>query len=247
MSEPPTPPPPTLREARAAIFAALCVLVAALGHGAFSAGGIPAWALGTATVALFLGARLFTRRERGFTAILAAMALIQVGLHFFFEDAQRNMAAASATGSMSSMAGMPARGRMWCGSKEPDLTPTLLHIGAIHPAGTVDPTAAHAVAGITGMAGMTGSMTTGMLAVHALAALVAAWWLRRGEAATWNAARSAVLFLVAPLLLFFATVPPTMRPSRTVVAAEGPRLGPGLLLRHFVTRRGPPVAVATFC
>lgn len=244
MSEPPTPPPPTLREARAAIFAALCVLVAALGHGAFSVGGIPVWALGTATVALFFGARLLTRRERGLTAIVATMAPVQVGLHFFFEFAQRQAATAAgpadSMAAMPGMAGLPARGRMWCGSKEPDLTPTLLHIGAIHPASPAGPASGG------GMAGTMTGMTAGMLAVHALAALAAAWWLHRGEAATWNAARSVALFLVAPLLLLFAAVRPAVRPSRTVAAAAAPRLGPGVLLRHFVTRRGPPVAVAAF-
>lgn len=227
MSEPPNPPPsapPTLREARAAVFAALCVLVAALGHGAFSVGDIPVWALGTAVAVLYFGARLFTRRERGLAAILAAMALVQVGLHFFFVLAQ-----STAPMAMGSMPGMPARGTMWCGKKEPDLTSTYLHIGGLQP------THAH-------------TMTAGMLAVHALTALAAAWWLRRGEAAAWSMARSVVLFVVAPLLVLFATVLGVfVRPTSAPAASAVSPLGRGVLLRHFVTRRGPPVRAAAYC
>ena len=266
------PPPPILREARAAVFAALCVLVAALGHGAFSIGGIPLWALGTATAALYLGARLLTRRERGLTAILAVMAGVQVGLHFFFELAQRGAAmpmpaSAAPTATPPTMAGMagmanapgmPALGRMWCGHKQPDLTATLLHIGAIRPGGPANPAnptsaaaataAAHAATtAATAATTMTGGMTAGMLTVHVLAALVAAWWLRRGEAAAWSAAGSVGLFLFAPLLLLFTTVFAPATPTAAVVRTPAPRLGPGRLLRHFVTRRGPPVAVAAFC
>lgn len=82
--------PPTLRAARAAVFAALCVLVGAVGHDAFSVGAIPVWALLVGGGAVFLVVAPLTQRERGLPAILVLMGAVQVGLHELFAAAQRS-------------------------------------------------------------------------------------------------------------------------------------------------------------
>ena len=62
---------PILREARAAVFAAVCVLVAVVGHDAFSPGGIPLWLPALSAGLLFGGVRPLTSRERDVLALMA--------------------------------------------------------------------------------------------------------------------------------------------------------------------------------
>ncbi|MBS2536002.1 hypothetical protein KGQ20_24880 [Catenulispora sp. NF23] len=219
------PPTPTLRAGRAVVFAALCVLVGAVGHDAFSVGGIPVWALLVGGGATFVVVQPFTRRERGLPVILALMAAVQVGLHELFAAAQRG------SGSMSMPMAMPARGRFWCGHSEP-------------------PGVTQAVHNAAGATPSQHSMTVGMWAAHIVAALVAAWWLRRGEAAVWSLARTLGLALVAPLVLLVAALVPWTPPRLAVgapVTTAPARLGPGRLLRFELARRGPPMTAAAFC
>ena len=98
--------------------------------------------------------------------------------------------------------------------------------------------------GMKGMAGMHGvhhAVTAYGAGAHLLAALLASWWLRRGEAAFWFLLRRARALApglaawwrgrtgpVAPALGASA-LPPCPTPVRS------------LLLRHAVSRRGPPV------
>jgi hypothetical protein len=96
-----------------------------------------------------------------------------------------------------------------------------------------------------------------MLLGHLLAAVAAGWLLRRGEAALWRLIRlsvrgaaglaalsPAVLHRAHALLSALAARVPCARPRagrRTPEAAAGCR---AVLLRHFLARRGPPVALA---
>ncbi len=79
---------------------------------------------------------------------------------------------------------------------------------------------------------------TGMTFAHVAAAVVAAWWLRRGERATWALARRVadrpIRLLPAPII-----VEPAAPPAR---ASFEPVAVPivGRVLRHQVVRRGPP-------
>jgi hypothetical protein len=224
------PQPPTLRAARAAVFAALCVLVGAVGHDAFSVGSLPLWSLLVGGAAVFLAVAPLTRRERGLPTILALMAAVQIGLHELFTAAQRSAA------PMSMPMAMPPRGEFWCGHTEPPGVIQAMHNVAMPTAGAPQ----H-------------SMTGGMLLAHVAAALVAAWWLRRGEAAVWSLARTLRLglALLAPLvllaLLVAALVPWTPARRRAAVATRTPaRVGPGRLLRFELARRGPPMTAAAF-
>ncbi|GAA1957880.1 hypothetical protein [Catenulispora subtropica] len=213
---------PTLREARAGVFAALCVLVAALGHDSFSASTIPLWALFVGGLSVFLLAQLFTRRERGLPTILLLMGGVQFGLHNLFGLAQR-LAADSTPMPMA----MGPRGAWWCGHDEPSgVTQAMLHAAGMPPS-------QH-------------TMTAGMWASHIVAAVVAAWWLRRGEAAVWALGRALALALITPLILLAAVLTPWTPPRRVapVVGSVPDRLGPGRFLRFTLARRGPPVTAA---
>jgi len=80
----------------------------------------------------------------------------------------------------------------------------------------------------------------GMLAGHAAAVAVLAWWLRRGEAAAWRAARRRL----RPLLRPPAPAPVACAPSRGL-----PAVAPGLPRAVVVAlradpRRGPPALPA---
>lgn len=230
------PQPPTLRAARAAVFAALCVLVGAVGHDAFSVGAIPIWALLVGGGAVFLVVAPLTQRERGLPAILALMGAVQVGLHELFAAAQRSADHMSMPMAMSMPTHTPPRGEFWCGHTEP---PGVTHVmqNVAMPGAPMTAAAHHH------------TMTAGMWLAHITAALVAAWWLRRGEAAVWSLARTLGLALIAPLVLLVVTLVAWTPPRQaSAVAAEGRnrRLGPGRLLRFELARRGPPMTAAAF-
>ncbi|QHC22740.1 hypothetical protein [Streptomyces sp. GS7] len=79
------------------------------------------------------------------------------------------------------------------------------------------------------------------VAAHAVASLVASWWLRRGEASVWSLLRQ-MAALVPGLAAWWRAVvapaPPSLGRARRS-AAEG-RWTRQLRLRHAVVRRGPP-------
>lgn len=240
---PQSPMNPMLREARAAVFAAVCVLVGAVGHDALSPGGIPAWALAASTVVLYLAVRPLTKRERGLPSIVGAMGVVQLALHAAFTSAQQHGASAMPdmqTAAAARAHGLPPVGAWWCGPKA--------------PAGMADMVMYHA-AGMPSAAAH--SMTIGMFGWHVAAALAASWWLRRGEAAAWDLARALVVSVAEPLRLLGAALvalatlatlaawtPPHSAGPRALDTTD--RLGPGRSIRFSLARRGPPVAVA-FC
>jgi hypothetical protein len=84
---------------------------------------------------------------------------------------------------------------------------------------------------------------TSMTVAHIAAAVVAAWWLRRGERAAWSLARRLASAADRPirLLLALLLIEPAERPVRTpVVPVAAGVLATGRALRHQVVRRGPP-------
>jgi hypothetical protein len=84
---------------------------------------------------------------------------------------------------------------------------------------------------------------TSMTVAHVAAAVVAAWWLRRGERAAWSLARRLASAADRPirLLLALLLIEPAERPLRTpVVRVAAGAIATGRALRHQVVRRGPP-------
>ncbi|MER5755479.1 hypothetical protein [Streptomyces sp. NPDC002088] len=185
---------PAVRSLRAAVFAAVCVLLAAAGHGLGTGDVPPLWADGAGFLAVFATGWLLGGRERSLPGIGAAMLATQAGLHVAFS---RITTAGSA-----------------------------MHMAHMH---------GHAVA-------HTDAMTAHAVAAHVLAALVASWWLRRGEAALWSLLRRAAAFLPGLAAWWRDRPAPLPLPAagRAPVFAVPPRT---LLLRHAVSRRGPPTRI----
>lgn len=207
-----------LRSLRAGVFAAVCVGLAAAAHD-LSMHAVPApGTMAAAFAAAGAVGCLAGSREQSLRAITAAMALVQVGLHLLFDAASPAPPASVPMPAMPGMVGM---------------------------AGTSDMASIPGMDGSPTMPGMHHPMTGQALAAHALAALLAAWWLRRGEAAVWSLLRRAAA--LAPYLLTWATrarIALSPRPLDLRAAAFGwgfePRLRSHLLLRHALIRRGPP-------
>lgn len=194
---------PAVRILRAALFAALCVTLAAAGHGLTTRAVPPTWADGTGFLVVFALSCVLCGRERSLAGIATAMLATQAGLHFAFDAIQSRAAAASAM----PMPGMP-----------------MAHSGA-HPL-TTHP------------------LTTHSAAAHLAAAVLASWWLRRGEAALWQLLRQAVA-LVPALAAWWRTGSSSAALPYPVLPppdSAGPAALRQLLLRHAVSRRGPPAS-----
>jgi hypothetical protein len=105
--------------------------------------------------------------------------------------------------------------------------------------------AAHgAVATVEPRLGMSG----GMALAHLIAAMAAAAWLRRGEAALWSLCRWLSARTGAPLRLLLAVLAagvPGAGPLVLPATQGGGQPRRTRLLRHVVSRRGPPCSAVT--
>ncbi|MDH6128947.1 hypothetical protein [Kitasatospora sp. GP82] len=238
-----------LRVARAVPFALVCTLIAAAGHAMAGGGDVALPALAVGFAAVCLPAILLGGRERSLSAIAGALGIGQLGLHLLFH----------CSGSHTAMAGMgqggpdtlpQVAGRLICDdSQRAGLTVVPLDPEQLVSAAGLDPQA-YATAPPAALFGMTPSMLLG----HLAAAVVAGWWLRRGEAALWRLLRMTAAVAqeyAAPLRTAFAllaalllgTAPEGGPVRRVRTRAEDWRLpAAAAALRHSVIRRGPPVA-----
>ncbi|AOR30840.1 hypothetical protein BFF78_07040 [Streptomyces fodineus] len=189
---------PAVRALRAAVFAAVCVLLAAAGHGLAMGDMPPLWADAAGFLAVLALGWALGKQERSLPGIGAAMLLTQAALHLGFD--------------------------------------------AAHPDGGRPAMPGHAMAAMHAQASAHPPTTLHATAAHLLAALAASWWLRRGEAALWSLLRRAAT-LVPGLTAWWrdTPLPAPAGPAPRVPAAPGPlRL---TLLRHAVSRRGPPAPI----
>ncbi|AUG78761.1 hypothetical protein CFP65_3991 [Kitasatospora sp. MMS16-BH015] len=261
-----------LRVARAVPFALVCTLVAAAGHALLGAGTVSAPTLALGFTAVCLLAALLGGRERSLTAIAGALGAGQLGLHLLFHYCAGHLGGLSADPArpMAGMAGMPGMGggssplaqvagRLLC-DDDPHTGLTAVPAGftpeQVVSAAGLDPQAYATAAPHAAFLGFTPAMLLG----HLAAAVLAGWWLRRGEAAVWRLLRLAAtatrdaayevaqeyaaplrraLALLAAALLGTAAGP--YRPQ-----AERPEdwaLPTAASLRHTLSRRGPPAAL----
>lgn len=240
-----------LRVLRAVPFAAVCTLVAAAGHSAASGGGVPVPALVAGFTVVCVLAALLGGRERSMAAISGALAAGQLTLHWLFHASQALMARGGA--GMPGMAAGDSGRPTVPGTAGGVLCPEH-YAGA--PAGPA-PSAYGGAAAAPWWHALLPGMSPLMIAGHLVAAVVAGWWLRRGEAALWRLVRLttyAVRAHAAPLRTVLAVAGALLRglpgisPRRSVraFAAErgGWRLPVPAALRHSVVRRGPPAAYA---
>ncbi|MFE0465482.1 hypothetical protein ACFW1A_40160 [Kitasatospora sp. NPDC058965] len=247
-----------LRLLRAVPFALFCTLIAAAGHGLAGGGSVAPGTLVLGFAGVCAVAALLGGRERTLPGIAGALGLGQLGLHLLFHGGGH--------GAMADMPGMAGGGgltldqvasRLVCNDTPglPHVLPPGMTAERLVGAAGLDPNAyQHAAAAAPWWSF---GLTPAMLAGHLLAALVAGWWLRRGEAALWRLVRLTgrvaareLREWTAPLhraLALVATVlrgllAPTEHPGARRRRERGDhRLPVVLALRHSVVRRGPPV------
>ncbi|WP_405616183.1 hypothetical protein [Streptomyces sp. NBC_00076] len=198
-----------LRVLRAAVFAAVCVLLAAAGHALVSCATVPLWTLGAGFLGVSLVVVPLAGRERSLPGIATLLAVGQAVLHVLFGLGQHGAAAAAsaASPSASSMRSMTSMGsmasmsdaslleratRLVCGSAAAALSPAQAHRiladARMHPgtaAATGTGAASHPTDAMPTGAGSSMSLLPSlpMLLGHVLTALAAGWLLRRGDLA----------------------------------------------------------------
>ncbi len=203
------------RTVRAAVFAAVCVLLAALGHVLMSGQHVPAGALAAGAALTGVAGWSFAGRERGLSTVVAVVVVAQTALHQGFSLAQSTTPASGAMGPMNM--GSPHTHSMD--------SMDMAHMGASH-IGAGEPS------------------SLGMFAAHLLAALLCGLWLAYGERVAFRLLRAVAGWLAAPLRLLLAdpVVPHRPRSGRPRRRSDRePRL---LLLVHTITTRGPPAGTA---
>jgi len=226
---------PPFRFARAAVFAAVAVVVTALGHVLMSGDTLPVWAVAAAFGGTTAAAWWVTGRERGALVVTGATVVAQLGLHmaFRFAEATVDPVAGSATGD-----GMPGMRDTGAAPVSGAALGPMRHGADAMSAAT--PSMAHLPWPWAGPGG------PGMATAHLLAALICGLWLWRGERAVFRLGRALAALLFVPLVLALrilgaGATPPPAWPSAPTVA----RPLRGVLLRHVILRRGPPARFAT--
>ncbi|MFJ5264958.1 hypothetical protein ACIQAC_31300 [Streptomyces sp. NPDC088387] len=219
------------RTLRAAVFAAVCVLLTALGHVMMSGTAVPWWAMAAAAVLTGAAAWGPAGRERGPVLVGCFAVVAQAVLHTSFALAQ-----SVSTASYSAIATGSAASTAATGS-----TASMDHVtGVVHSAGAMQ----HMPSGHTLAHGTVGMSSAGMLAAHLLAALLCALWLAHGERAAFRILRALTGWLFAPMRLALRLPAPPHRP-RVPVRRHGSDGPPRqLLLTYSLTSRGPPAGIA---
>lgn len=220
---------PPFRLARAAVFAAVCVVVTALGHVLMSGDTLPVWAVAAAFAGTTAAAWWITGRERGALVVTGATLVAQLGLHMAFRFAEATVApvAGSATGGKPGMRDMDAGPMSGAAMGH-------MHHGA-DAMSAATPSMGHLPWPWAGPGG------PGMATAHLLAALICGLWLWRGERAAFRLGRALAALLFVPLVLALRVLGAgaTPLPAWPSAPAIARRLR-GVLLRHVILRRGPP-------
>jgi hypothetical protein len=185
------------------VFAAVCVVLAGVGHVLASCATIPLWTLGAGFLGVILVTVPFAGRVRSLPGTAALLAVGQTALHTLFGLGQHEAtvmssvstaptASSSASASLSDAALVQQAARLVCGTAAAAISPAqaqrILTEARIGPA-----TGAHAShpsvdALSTGTDTATGSAvallpSVPMALAHVLAAVAAGWLLRRGDLA----------------------------------------------------------------
>ncbi|MFJ5212139.1 hypothetical protein [Streptomyces nigra] len=260
-----------LRVLRAAVFAAVCVVLAGTGHALGSCATVPLWTLGAGFVGVVLVTVPLTGRVRSLPGTAALLAGGQTVLHTLFGLGQHGAVTAGATsaaagsGPASDTALVQQAARLVCGTAAAAISPAqaerILTEARIGPG-----SGAHA-AHLDAMAPAADATTVSllpslpMLLAHLLAALAGGWLLRRGDLALLRIAEMSALSahtvaegaLVRSLRGALALVR-ALRAGLPGVPEAGPRPPRAggravpaprtVVLQHSVIRRGPPAADA---
>ncbi|MEV0204360.1 hypothetical protein AB0H97_04080 [Streptomyces sp. NPDC050788] len=221
------------RTLRAAVFAAVCVLLAALGHVLMSGNDVPAWVLAAGLAATGTVGWCLAGRERGLPLIVAVVVAAQTVLHEAFSLAQSSSGGAASNGMKSMDMGSMDMGSMHMGSMPMDsMDMGHMDMGRMPHTGPM----AHSMDGW--------GSSYGMLAAHLLAALLTGLWLAYGEKAAFRILRAVAARLAAPLRLLLALPPALDRPRVHPRRPRSDRAPSLRLLVHAITSRGPPAGTA---
>lgn len=250
---------PGLRILRAAVFAAVCVVLAGAGHSLASYDAVPLWTLGAGFLGVVAVAAPLAGRARALPGIAALLAFGQTALHTLFGLGQHGVPATGASSPTSDAALIEQAARLLCGTTAAGISPAraerILSDARVHPGGTD----AHAVDALS-TAGVSPAAllpSLPMLLGHVLAATAAGWLLRHGDLALLRltelsahgvAEGALVRSLRAALALVRALragLPgaPEAAPRAARTALPAPPVPRSPALRHTVIRRGPPAAV----
>lgn len=194
-----------LRVLRAAVFAAVCVVLAAAGHALASCATIPLWTLGAGFLGTVLLVVPLAGRTRSLPGIAALLTVGQTALHVVFGLGQHGTTAAAATGSAVSTAAGAApvsdaalvaqAARLICGTTAAAISPAqaqrILTNARIRPisgtdvGGTGIGSAHHPADAMSTAVGspLSALPSLPMLLGHLLAAVATGWLLRRGDLA----------------------------------------------------------------
>ncbi|MFI1729236.1 hypothetical protein ACH40E_08360 [Streptomyces acidicola] len=240
-----------LRVLRAAVFAAVCVVLAAAGHALASCATVPLWTLGAGFAAVFAVALPLAGRERSLPGIATLLALGQTVLHTLFGLGQHG----TSTPADAVDATLVERAaRLVCGATAAAISPAQAQ-RILTDAG-LDAHAAHSPADAAMATGSSASVlpTLPMLLGHVLAAVATGWVLRHGDLALLRIVRlSAGATLVRSLRAALALVgalrsglpgAPDVAPRAPRSAQEEPPAPRTAALQHTVIRRGPPASGA---
>ncbi|MET9102825.1 hypothetical protein [Streptomyces antibioticus] len=192
---------------RAAVFAAVCVVLAAAGHTMAACTAVPLWTLGAGFLGVLAVVVPLAGRERSLPYVATLLAAGQGVLHTLFGLGQHTAAAATTTATGLTDAELVARAaRLVCGAAAAAITPARAQqllidarlypggtgatdgMGSMHHAADALPTAVSGGSGLSSMAPLSFLPSPHllpslpMLLCHLLAALAAGWLLRRGDA-----------------------------------------------------------------
>jgi hypothetical protein len=226
------------RTIRAAVFAAVCVLLAALGHVMMSGREVPARVLAAGVAVTGVAGWCLAARERGLPLVVTVVVAAQTALHSAFSLAQSAVGDTASTtmGDMGSTWSTGSTGSMGMDSMDMStMDMSRMGMGRM--------TMSHVDHMGRSMDGG-GSSSFGMLAAHLLAALLTGLWLAYGEKAGFRILRAVAGWLAAPLRLLLALPVAPDRPRRRVPRPRSDRTPNVRTLVHAITSRGPPVGTA---
>ena len=243
----------SLRGARAAVFAAVCVGLTAAGHVWMSGDAVPLWSVTLAFVVVVGAAYALAGRQRGFLSISALMLVGELGQHLLFSAAQGMAAAGPGASAASAGSTVPALPTFLSGRVLPlsdwicGMAPTAASSSSSGMAARGDGSIGARLAADL-MTGQAGHDAVGMITVHAAAGLLCAWWLRCGDAAVFQLLRW-LATLAAPALLILwpgtLVVPDLLLHAADTAPRDDRALGRyNRLLSALVVRRGPPFSAA---
>ncbi|MFE9092660.1 hypothetical protein [Streptomyces sp. NPDC007264] len=249
-----------LRFLRAAVFAAVCVALAAAGHGLASCATVPPWTLGAGFLAVFAVAAGAAGRERTLPGIVAFLAVGQTVLHTLFELGQHPGAVPTSGHPMpaADAALVERAARLLCGTGAAVLSPARAQkilADARLDTGMDASSVHHPADALATMAGP-GSVlpSVPMLLGHVLAAVAAGWVLRRGDIALLRLLRLSAQELAEGALVRSLRAASSLArallaglPGASGTGPRAPRIAflvpprpPASALQHSVIRRGPP-------